>query len=126
MKPGVRRAMHVEVDALGERLAARVHREDRLAPFEVGPVDDDLAVEAAGPEQRGVEDVGPVRRREQDHAGLRVEAVHLDEQLVERLLALVVTTTDAGAAVAADRVDLVDEHDRRRGFLRLREQVAHP
>ena len=42
-----------------------------------------------------------------------VEAVHLDEQLVERLLALVVAAAEAGAAVAADGVDLVDEDDRR-------------
>ena len=41
-----------------------------------------------------------------------VEAVHLDEQLVEGLLALVVAAAEAGAAVAADGVDLVDEHDR--------------
>ena len=56
---------------------------------------------------------------------LLVEAVHLDEQLVERLLALVVATAEPGAAVTADRVDLVDEHDRGRGGLRLLEQVAH-
>ena len=64
-------------------------------------------------------------RREQDHALLLVEAVHLDEQLVERLLALVVTTAEARAAVATDGVDLVDEHDRGRRGLRLLEQVAH-
>ena len=50
---------------------------------------------------------------------LRVEAVHLDEQLVQRLLAFVVTAAEPGAAVATDRVDLVDEHDRRRRVLRL-------
>ena len=115
----------VEVDARRERLRRGVHREDRLAPLEVGAVDDDLAVEAPRPQQRGVEDVGTVRRREQDHALLLVEAVHLDEQLVERLLALVVATAEAGAAVATDGVDLVDEDDRRRRRLRLLEQVAH-
>ena len=104
-----------EVDALGERLAARVHCENRLAPFQVGPIHDDLAVEPSRSEQRGIEDVRPVRRREQDHADLRIEAIHLNEELVQRLLALVVTAADACAAMAADRVDLVDEHDRRRG-----------
>ena len=54
-----------------------------------------------------------------------LEAVHLDEQLVERLLALVVTAAEAGAAVPADRVDLVDEDDARRVRLALLEQVAH-
>ena len=54
-----------------------------------------------------------------------VEAVHLDEQLVERLLALVVTAAQAGAAVAADGVDLVHEDDAGRVLLGLLEEVAH-
>ncbi len=115
----------VEVDVGRERLALGVHVEDRLAALEVGAVDDDLAVEAARAQQRRVEDVGPVGRGDQDDAALDVEAVHLDEQLVEGLLALVVTAAEAGAAVAADGVDLVDEDDRRRVGLGLLEQVAH-
>ena len=115
----------VEVDAGCERLLLAVHRQDRLAALEVGTVDDDLAVEATGPQQRGVEDVGAVGRREQDHPLLLVEAVHLDQELVERLLPFVVAAAEPGAAVTTDGVDLVDEHDRRRRRLRLLEQVAH-
>ena len=116
---------HLEVDALGHRLALGVHLEDLLAALQVGSVDADLAVEAARAQQGGVEDVGAVGRRDQDDVGLDVEAVHLDEQLVEGLLALVVAAADAGAAVAADGVDLVDEDDGRRVLLGLLEQVAH-
>ena len=47
VKPGVLRATHLEVDALGERLALAVHLEDLLAALQVGRVDADLAVEAA-------------------------------------------------------------------------------
>ena len=101
----------VEVDAVGERLVAPVHAQDPLAPLEIGTVDDDLTVEATRPQQRGVEHVGPVRRRDEDHAGAHVESVELDEHLVERLLAFVVAATDARAALTADGVDLVDEDD---------------
>src|SRR5690606_32970676 len=52
------------------------------------------------------------------------EAVHLDQQLVQRLLALVVTAAEARAAMTADRVDFVDEDDTRRVLLRLVEHVA--
>ena len=107
-----------------ERLALRVHLEDLLAALAVGAVDDDLAVEAARAQQRRVEDVGPVRRRDEDDVVLRLEAVHLDEELVERLLALVVTAAEPGAAVPADGVDLVDEDDAGARLLRLLEQVA--
>jgi hypothetical protein len=57
--------------------------------------------------------------------GVGFESVHLDEQLVQRLLALVVATAEASAALPTDRVDLVDEDDARRILLRLIEQVAH-
>ena len=66
-----------------------------------------------GTQQRRVEDVGPVGGGDQDDAALGLEAVHLHQQLVQRLFALVVTAAHAGAAVPADGVDLVDEDDRR-------------
>ena len=115
----------VEVDTFGERLVATVHAQDPLAPLEIGSVDDDLAIESARAQQRGIEHVGPVRRRDEDHAGADVETVELDEQLVQRLLAFVVAAADARAALPADRVDLVDEDDRAPRGLRVLEQVAH-
>ena len=59
----------------------------------------DLAVEAARPQECWVEDVRPVGGRDDDHSVAGLEAVHLDQQLVERLLALVVAAADARAAV---------------------------
>ena len=114
-----------QVDVLGHGLAARVDLEDLVAAVEVGGVDPDLAVEAARAQQRRVEHVGPVGRGDQDDAAADVEAVHLDEELVEGLLALVVAAAHAGAAVAADGVDLVDEDDGGGVLLGLLEQVAH-
>ena len=116
----------MQVDVGGHRLAAGVDLEDLVAAGEVGGVDADLAVEAAGAQQRRVEHVGPVGGGDQDHAAADVEAVHLDQQLVEGLLALVVAAAHAGAAVAADGVDLVDEDDRGGVLLGLLEQVADP
>src|SRR5438105_15079848 len=91
----------VEVDLRRERLALRVHLEDLPAAVPVGPVDDDLAVEAARPQERRVEDVGAVRGRDQDDVVLQLEPVHLDEELVQRLLALVVAAAEAGASLSA-------------------------
>ena len=98
--------------------------EDLLAALDVGHVDDDPPVEAAGPEEGAVEDVGPVGGGDEDDALVRVEAVHLDEELVERLLALVVAAAEAGAALAADGVDLVDEDEAGGVLLALVEEVA--
>ncbi len=98
--------------------------EDRFAVVHVGEIEDDAAVEAAGPEERRVQDVRAVRGGEDDDAGIAVEAVHLHEDLVQRLFALVAAAAHAGAALAADGVDLVDKKDRWRGALGLHEGVA--
>src|SRR3954469_23252814 len=103
-----------EVGALRDRLALGVHLEDRATAAPVGRRHRDLPVEPTRAQQRRVEDVRPVGGRDQDDAAAGVEAVHLDEQLVQRLLAFVVPAAEAGAALAADRVDLVDEDDARR------------
>src|SRR5438309_1431403 len=116
----------VQVDVRAERLAAGVHPQDALAAFEVGTVHDDLPVEAARTQQRRVEDVGTVGRGDEDDATLDVETVHLDEQLVQRLLALVVATTQTSTSVPADGVDLVDEDDGRRIGLRLLKEITNP
>src|SRR5438128_1231388 len=71
--------------------SAGVDPGDLHAALAVRSVDHDLAVEAAGGEQRRVEDVRAVGGRDEDDVVLHLEPVHLDEQLVERLLALVVT-----------------------------------
>ena len=85
--------------------------EDGGAPGHVGGLDADLPVEAAGAQKGRVQDVGAVGGGDEDDVGVGIEAVHLDEELVEGLLALVVPTTGARAAVTADGIDLVDEDD---------------
>ena len=99
--------------------------EDGGAPGHVGGLDADLPVEAARAQEGRVQDVGAVGGGDEDDVGVGIEAVHLDEELVEGLLALVVPATGAGAAVAADGVDLVDEDDGGGVLLGLVEQVAH-
>ena len=96
--------------------------QDRLAAVQVGRRDEHLAVEAAGTEQRGVEVLEPVRGAHHDHLRRLVEAVELDEQLVQRLVVLAVEA--AARAGRADGVELVDEDDRRRVLARLFEELA--
>src|SRR5205823_6870989 len=115
----------VNVDLARKRLAAGVNLQDLLASHPVRPVDDDLAVEAAGPQKRRIEDVRAVGGGDQDDVVLHLEAIHLDQQLVERLLALVVASTQAGAAVATDGVDLVHEDDAGRVLLGLLKKVSY-
>ena len=124
-EPGGAAREHPDVDVVGQRNLASVNRENAFAAFDVGAVDDDAPIEATRPEQRGIQDVGAVGGRHEDDALIRLEAIHLDEQLVEGLLALVVAAAEAGAAMTTDGVDLVDEDDAGRVLLALLEEVAH-
>src|SRR5262249_47081360 len=124
-EPGSSARDDLEVDVRRERHLLGVHAEDAFATAHVGPRNHDTPVEATGAQDGRVEHVGPVGGGDDDDALVRLETVHLDEQLVERLLALVVTAAETRAAVATDRVDLVDEDDARRVLLALLEQVAN-
>ena len=114
-----------DVNALVERLALGVDPQDLGPAADVGSIEDHLAVETARAQERRVQDVRPVRGGDHDHVGVRIEAVHLDQDLVEGLLALVVRAAETGATLAADRVDLVDEDDARGVALGLVEEVAY-
>jgi hypothetical protein len=92
-------------------LAAAVHLEDLLAALEVGASTPIWRSKRPGRSSAGSRMSGRLVAA-MTRPSLRVEAVHLDEHLVEGLLALVVPAAHAGAAVAADGVDLVDEDDR--------------
>ena len=119
----LRDARQVDVGANG--LVLRMHLENLLAAANVGRINHDLAVETARAKQRRVQNVNAVGCGDKHHGIVFLEAVHLDEQLVQRLLALVVAAAQASATLAADSVDLVDKDDRRSRFLGMLEQVTH-
>ena len=81
MKPGVTAALcSGSTSAASRSLRACLH--DLNAVLAVGAVHEDLAVEAAGTEQRGIEDLRTVRRGEQHDALARIEPVQLGKELV--------------------------------------------
>src|SRR5690606_32836033 len=92
----------VQLHVVAERDLLGVHREDLLATAYVRQIDDHAPIESARTQQRRIEYVGTVRRGDEDDALVALEAVHLDEQLVERLLALVVPTAEPRATMPAD------------------------
>ena len=117
---------HVEVDAAVGLHATQVHLENLLAVVELWQVHIDLAVEAAGTQQRLVEDVDAVGGSQDYDSAVGAKAVHLGEQLVEGALTLVVAAHAGVLATGTSHgVDLVDEDDAWSLVLGLLEQVAN-
>ena len=112
----VRRHLHV----------LHVDPQDLFASPDVWLVDQHLTIEPSGAEEGGVEHLGPVGRAHDDDALPPVEAVHLGQELVERLLALLVAPERALHARLSQRIQLVDEHDARRLGLCLLEEISDP
>ena len=115
----------IQIDIRGQWFSLGMDLQDRLAALEIRIANRDLTVKPAGAQQRRVEDIRAVRRRNNDDALICAEAVHLNQQLVQRLLALIMPAAHAGAAMTADRVDLIDEDDRRRILFGLFKQIAN-
>src|SRR6202043_2319706 len=96
---------------VGERDLPHMDPEDSFTASVVGARHDNATVEAARPQQRGVEHVWPVGRSHQDYTLVGLEPIHLDQQLVERLFAFVMAAAQASPAMPSDGVDLIDEDD---------------
>ena len=79
----------------------------------------------AGTQERGVENIAAVGSGHDDDAFVVRKPIHFDQQLVQGLLAFVVSAAQSCAALASNRVNFIDKDDGGRIFLGLIEQVAH-
>ena len=102
-----------------------MHSEYRLSALDIRASDRYLPVKSARTQYRRIQYIGAVRRRHDDDSFIDGEAVHLDQQLIERLLSLVMTAAQTRAAPPSDSVDLVDEYDAGRVLLGIGEKVSH-
>ena len=85
-----------------------------------------LTVKTPRTQQSRIQNIGTVGRRNQNYALIIVKAVHLHQQLVQRLFALVIAAAQTGTAMAADRVNFIDKQQTGRIFFGLGKHIPHP
>ena len=106
----------LEVDIGLEGPATSMDANDFGTAAEVGEVHRDFTIEMAGAEEGLVKHIHSVRVGDGGDSKVSVKAVHLNEESVQRLLALVMSSTHTVSTVATDRIDLIDK-DQARGIL---------
>ena len=114
-----------KIDIIAKPNLAPVHDKDGFPALEIRQRNIHAPVESPWAHQCRIQNVRPVGCGDDHHAIVAFESVHFDEQLVQGLLSFIVAAADADASRAANRINLVYEHDARRALLRLFEHVAH-
>ncbi len=102
-----------------------VYLEDGFPALQIRQLHRNASVEAAGPQQRRIQGFWSVGGGQDDDAPAAVKAVHLAEQLIQRLFPLVVAAYGVIPPLA-DGVNLVDEYNTGRFFLGLLKKIPHP
>ena len=95
--------------------------EDCDAAADVGKGHVDVAIESSGSREGFIEGFREVGRADDDDAGVLVEAIEFCQELVEGLLGV---GGVAFVAFASDRIQLVDEDNRRSLAFRGGEEIA--
>ena len=104
-----------------------VNLQNLEAAFDVGRGNVHLPIKSAGADQGWIQHVRAVGGCDDDDLVIGLKTVHLDEDRIQRLLALVMAArAEARPTPTPNSVDLVQEDDAGRVFLRGLEQVADP
>ena len=114
-----------QVNALSHGLTLGVYFQNFLAALHVGGIHLNLAVKSSRAQQRRVQNVGAVCRRNENHVGLGVKTIHFDKELIQGLFTLIVAAPHAGTTVSTDSVDFIDKDDGRSVLFGLGEKVSN-
>ena len=115
----------LQIHIVSQRLVLRVYLQDFFSCAYIRAIHGNPAVETTGTQNRRIQDIHTVRGRHHDNADIRREAVHLHQELIQRLLALIVAAAHAAASLSCHSVDLINKYNTGRMVLRIRKEVAH-
>ena len=102
---------HIQVNFFSNRLAFRMNLQDFLPSAHIRTINSYLPIKSSGTQQSWIENIRPIGSGNDNNALIDTKTVHLHKKLVEGLFPLVMSAAEAGAALAANGINLIDEHD---------------
>jgi len=103
-----------------------VHHQNLFAAADIRQANHYLTVKTPRTQQRLIEHIGTVGCGNHDDTGIGLESIHLDQQLVECLFALIIATAHTGTTMTSDRINFVDENNAWRILFGIFKHVTHP
>ena len=103
-----------------------VHFKNLFTTTDVWQTNHHLTVKTTGAQQGRVKHVGTVSCRNHNNTVVCFKAIHLDQQLVQGLLTLIMATAHTGTTVTTHSINLVDKDDARCLLFGLFEHVTNP
>ena len=114
-----------QIDVGRDRNFLGVHFQNFTAALQVRSIHHDLPVKPTRSKQGRVQHIRPVGRGNQNDAFCRIKPIHLNQQLVEGLLAFVMSAAQSRPAQPPDGIDFVDKDDTGRVFFTLLEEIPN-
>ncbi len=124
-RAGRRQSDCVQIDGLIHADVLRVYLQRLNTPLQIRLIHHNPAVKTSRTQKRLIQHLRTVRRRQHDQSLGWLKSIHLREQLVQRLLTLIISSAKAGITALRHRVDLIDENNTRRVLFRFVKQVTH-
>ncbi len=101
----------LQINIGGQGNVPNVNFEDRQAARFCGAADRYVSIKASRPKQRRIENVRAIGCGDNDDRIVGLKTIHLAKDLIQGLLAFIVSTSQSGTSLATDCVDFVDEDD---------------
>ena len=95
-----------------------------FSAFQIRQFHRNSPVKSSRTKQSRIQRIRTVCRRENYDTFRRIESVHLGQQLVQGLLALVISGKSLAVTFLSYRINLINKYNTRRFFIRLLKQVA--
>ena len=116
---------NLQIDIRRQRHIANMDFENFLAPCNIGVGNNHLPVKTPRTQQCRIKDIRTVGCGNENNAFIRLEPVHFDKKLVQRLFAFIIATAKTGTAMTADGINFINENDTWRILFCLFEHVAN-
>mmetsp|Transcript_5696 Transcript_5696/g.8390 ORF Transcript_5696/g.8390 Transcript_5696/m.8390 type:complete len:204 (+) Transcript_5696:1126-1737(+) len=102
-----------------------MYTKDAGTSLEVGKVNGNLTVETSRTEEGVIEDIKTVGSGNGDDSRVAIETVHLNQNLVQGLFTLVVTSSESCTTLTSNGINLINEDDARGVLLGLVKHITH-